>query len=128
MSIKLKREGVKELVIEGTTFYYKDLPKTKVIRFILSHLKNGDLKSLNVSDFSYKENIDFLVKACKEFLTDWKDMVYLDEPEVQVPFDKELIEILDLDVLAEIAEKVILPHFASALEKNVEENEEVKNS
>lgn len=128
MSIKIKRESTKELVIEGTTFYYKDLPKTKIIRFILANLKNGDLKTLNVGDFSHQDNIDFIIKACKEFITGWKNMVYEDDPSVEVKFEQELLEALDLEVLSEIAEKVIIPHFSSAIKKNVEENEEVKNS
>ena len=128
MSIQINKEENKIITIQGVGFTYLQKSATAVLRFILANVKNGDVGGImNVGDLSQEDNIDFLIKISKEYMTAWDSQITFKETDEPVLFDKDYIQNLPLDVLAEFAMGVMMPALDGALAENEKEDEEVKN-
>ena len=127
MSIQINKEENKIISIQDVDFTYLQKSSTAVLRFILANAKNGDVNSImNFKDLSTEDNIDFLITVAKEYMVDWNGITFkeTDEP---VLFDKDYVQNLPIDVLAEFAMGVMMPALDGALVENEKEDEEVKN-
>ena len=128
MGIQIKKEENKIISIQEVEFTYLQKSSTAVLRFILANVKNGDVGGImNVSDLSHEDNIDFLITVAKEYMVAWSGALTYEETNEPVLFDKEYIQNLPLDVLAEFAMSVMMPALDGAISENKKEDEEVKN-
>ena len=128
MSIKIRKEEEKTVVISEVTFKYLQKSTASLLRFILSHTKNGDIGDLlSVDNMTKKENMDFMYEIAKELMTGWDGVEYTvtDEP---VPFNDDNIMELPLDIVSEFAMKTLFMSLDDIVEENKKESREVKNS
>lgn len=97
MPMKLIRENERnEVVIEGSTFYYRRIPVTKALEINKRHTRRGvvDLAAAGLDT----------VKYC---LLGWKDV--LDENDQAIEYDVSLVDCIPDNIIGELSD-----HFREA--------------
>ncbi len=124
MSLKLSLSKKEFKGPDDSVFIYQIPSKTKAVSIFMAGSVNGKIDPAIWIEgkIDPEKQIKYSYNAAKEYIVGWRNVV--DEDGNDIPFEKEYIEYIDIEVIAEFVSEIVFPSLMEIIGIEKEDSEE----